>query len=105
MWKVYGIMYSFSYPIVFVLDWKLAAFSVGLYLFCALGSTWLVCRSSLKEVAAELIRPKAPKSGKRILLERVTFLWKRMSFLYKVSARNIFPLQKAALYDDSRHRR
>lgn len=94
MWTVYGIMYSFSYPIAFVLDWKLAAFSVGLYLFCALGSTWLVCRSSLKEVAAELIRPKAPKNGKRILLERFTFLWKRMSFLYKVSARNIFRYKK-----------
>ncbi len=94
MWKVYGIMYSFTYPIVFVLDWKLAVFSVGLYLFCALGSTWLVCRSSLKEVAAELIRPKAPKNGKRILLERITFLWKRMSFLYKVSARNIFRYKK-----------
>ena len=94
MWKVYGIMYSFTYPIAFVLDWQLAVFSVGLYLFCALGSTWLVCRSSLKEVAAELIRPKAPKNGKRILLERVTFLWKRMSFLYKVSARNIFRYKK-----------
>ena len=93
-WVVYGIMYSFSYPIRFVLDWQLAAFSIGLYLLCALGSTWLVCRSSLREVAAELIRPKAPKVGKRILLERLTFLWKRLSFLHKVSARNIFRYKK-----------
>ena len=94
MWKVYDIMYSFSYPIRYVLDWQLAAFSIGLYLLCALGSTWLVCRSSLREVAAELIRPKAPKAGKRILLERIPFLWKRMKFLYKVSARNIFRYKK-----------
>ena len=94
LWKVYDIMYSFSYPIVFLLDWKLAAFSIGLYLLCALGSTWLVCRASLREVAAELIRPKAPKSGKRILLERIPFLWRRFSFLYKVSARNVFRYKK-----------
>lgn len=94
MWKVYDIMYSFSYPIQFVLDWKLAAFSIGLYMFCALGSTWLVCRSSLRESAAELIRPKAPKCGKRILLEHVTVLWRRIPFLYKVSIRNIFRYQK-----------
>ena len=94
MWKVYDIMYSFSYPIQFVLDWKLAAFSIGLYLFCALGSTWFVCRSSLQEVAAELIRPKAPKSGKRIFLEYVTPLWNRMKFLHKVSARNVFRYKK-----------
>lgn len=94
MWKVYDIMYSFSYPIHYVLDWELAAFSIGLYLLCALGSTWLVCRTSLNEVAAELIRPKAPKVGKRILLERIPFIWNRMKFLYKVSARNIFRYKK-----------
>ncbi|MCI8524389.1 MAG: FtsX-like permease family protein [Oscillospiraceae bacterium] len=94
MWKVYDIMYSFSYPIRFVLDWRLAAFSIGLYLLCSLGSTLLVCRVSLRTAAADLIRPKAPKNGKRILLERVTFLWRRLPFLHKVSARSIFRYKK-----------
>ena len=93
-WVVYGIMYSFHCPIEFVLDIGLAFSSIGLYLLCALGSTWMVCRTSLKEVAAELIRPKAPKVGKRILLERIPLLWRHLSFLHKVSVRNIFRYKK-----------
>ena len=46
-------------------------------------ATYLVCRGFLREVPAELIRPKAPKEGKRVLLERITFLWKRLGFLPK----------------------
>ena len=48
-----------------------------------------MCRGFLREVPAELIRPKAPKEGKRVLLERITFLWKRLGFLTKVSLRNV----------------
>ena len=52
------------------------------------------CRYELSEVAAELMRPKAPKAGKRVLLERVPFIWKRLKFLQKVSIRNIFRYKK-----------
>ncbi|MFR6327546.1 MAG: hypothetical protein ACLUOI_00995 [Eisenbergiella sp.] len=55
-----------------------------------MGTTIATCRYELTSVAAELMRPKAPKSGKRIILERIPFLWNRMKFLRKVSARNIF---------------
>lgn len=89
LWHAYNIMYGFGIPIEFVLDGKLAAISVATYLLCALGATYLVCRGFLREVPAELIRPKAPKEGKRVLLERITFLWKRMGFLTKVSLRNV----------------
>lgn len=56
--------------------------------------TIMVCRNSLKEKPAELLTAKAPKAGKTILLERVTFLWKRLSFKYKSSVRNIFRYKK-----------
>ena len=89
LWHADNIMYGFGIPIEFVLDGKLAAISVATYLLCALGATYLVCRGFLREVPAELIRPKAPKEGKRVLLERITFLWKRLGFLTKVSLRNV----------------
>ncbi len=93
IWVAYGIMYdmgSLSYrfgPI-------LAVCSLAAALICSMGSAWLSCRFELHDVPANLIRPKAPKNGKRIVLERITFLWKRMKFLHKVSARNIFRYKK-----------
>lgn len=54
------------------------------------GATWWSVRSTLKSNAAALLRPKAPKKGKRILLERISFIWNRFSFNQKVSARNLF---------------
>ena len=94
LWRVYQIMYSIRRPVAFVLDWKLFAACSALFLVCSMGATWLVCRRDLKESAAELIRPKSPPAGKRILLERVTFVWKRVKFLHKVSIRNILRYKK-----------
>ncbi len=94
LWQVYQIMYAIRRPVAFVLDWKLFAACSALFLICSMGATWLVCRRDLKESAAELIRPKSPPAGKRILLERVTFLWKRVKFLHKVSIRNILLYKK-----------
>lgn len=50
--------------------------------------------SELSEMPSQLMRPKAAKAGKKILLERITFIWKRLSFLQKVTARNIFRYKK-----------
>ena len=55
-----------------------------------LAVTYFVCRASLKEKPAALLTAKAPKAGKKILLERIPFLWKPLSFKYKSSIRNIF---------------
>lgn len=49
---------------------------------------------SLKEVPATLMRPKAPKAGKRVILERIPFLWKRFNFTWKVTVRNILRYKK-----------
>jgi putative ABC transport system permease protein len=94
LWQVYQIMYSIQRPVAFVLDFSLFFLCSLLYLFCALGATWLVCHRDLKESAAQLIRPKAPSAGKRILMERVGWLWRRIPFLHKVSIRNILRYKK-----------
>ena len=93
IWYAYGIMYKVD-SLKFVFDGKLAAVSLAVSMLCSIGTTWLSCRYELSEVAAQLMRPKAPKAGQRVLLERVPFIWKRLKFLYKVSYRNIFRYKK-----------
>ena len=93
IWFTYGLMYSASGE-AYLFDLPLAVISLVVSLLCSVGTTWLSCRIELGSVAAELIRPKAPKSGKRILLERIPFLWNRIKFLHKVSIRNIFRYKK-----------
>lgn len=89
IWTAYGIMYRLG-DIEVILDWRLALISLAVSLLCSMGTTAATCRYELTEMAAQLMRPKAPKAGKRIILEKIPFLWNRMSFLVKVSMRNIF---------------
>lgn len=93
IWYAYGMLYDFA-DIIFVIDWKLGGLSILIALLCAVGSTIFSCYRELTEVPAQLIRPKTPAMGKRILLEHVGFIWKRLSFLHKVSMRNIFRYKK-----------
>lgn len=93
IWHAYNIMYGFT-SILYAFDWPLALVSSGAYLLCALGTTWYVVHAELQKPAAELIRPRAPKAGKRILLERLPLLWNRLPFLHKVSIRNILRFKK-----------
>lgn len=75
-------------------------YGIGSILFFIVGiagAAVIACRSELKQTPAALMRPKAPNAGSRILLERITPLWKRMSFLNKVTARNIFRYKKRFL--------
>lgn len=93
IWYVYGIMYQ-TEPMVYVFNLRLALVSLFVSLLCSVGTTWLSCRMELAAAAAQLMRPKAPKAGKRVFLERIPFLWKHLSFLRKVSVRNIFRYKK-----------
>ena len=93
IWQGYSIMYRMG-EIPFVFDWQLAAISMAVALLCSVGATYYSCRHELRSVPAKLIRPKAPKSGKRILIERITPIWKRLKFLQKVSIRNIARYKK-----------
>ncbi|MGI6014592.1 MAG: FtsX-like permease family protein [Oscillospiraceae bacterium] len=89
IWEAYKMMYTFSES-KFYFSVPLAAFSVISYLICSIGATLLACGHELSEVPAQLIRPKAPKNGKRIILERIPIIWNHLSFLKKVSIRNVF---------------
>ena len=93
IWYSYNMMYRVD-DILYVFDLKLALIALSVSLLCSIGTTWISCRYELAEVAAELMRPKAPKAGKRVLLERIPFIWKRLPFLHKVSYRNIFRYKK-----------
>lgn len=93
IWYAYGMMYQVD-ALVYVFDWKLAAISLAVSLLCSAGTTWVSCRLELSEAAASLMRPKAPKAGKRVILEYLPFFWKRLKFLQKVSLRNIFRYKK-----------
>ena len=93
IWQSYNIMYGFA-GILYAFDWPLAIISSGAYLLCALGATWYALHTELKRPAAELIRPKAPKAGRRVLLEKIPFIWKKLSFTSKVTVRNLFRYKK-----------
>lgn len=93
IWYVYGIMYSMQ-NLVYVFDWRLAAVSLTAALLCSIGVTWYTCHHELALVAAELMRPKAPKAGKRVFMEYLPFIWKRLKFLQKVSIRNVVRYKK-----------
>ncbi len=70
--------------------------SIGLFAAGITGATWIACRNELSETPAALMRPRAPRAGSRILLERIRPLWRRMGFLNKVTARNLFRYKKRA---------
>ncbi|MGN0658520.1 MAG: FtsX-like permease family protein [Emergencia sp.] len=94
IWIAYGMMYDFSADLCFIFNTPLFVISLAVSLLCSMGATMFSCFSEFREVPAQLIRPKAPKNGKRILLERIPLIWNRLSFLYKVSFRNIFRYKK-----------
>lgn len=93
VWFGYDIIYNFS-SLVFTMDWALAFGMVGVNLLGMLLVTWFCCVKELRCAPSDLIRPKAPEAGKRILLERIGFIWNRLSFMQKVSARNVFRYKK-----------
>ena len=93
IWKAYQIMYNIDH-INYRFSMGLAVVSIIASLVCSVGTAYLSCYYELHSVPANLIRPKAPKSGKRIFLEKITFIWSRMKFLHKVSMRNIVRYKK-----------
>ncbi len=88
IWEIYGMIYGFA-PLEHTVLPDLAAVSFAAALLCSMGATWLSCRVELRRQASDLIRPKAPRAGRRVFLEYITPLWKRLSFLHKVSVRNV----------------
>ena len=77
--------------------WTYSCLALGLSLVASVLPAYLVSRRELHEEAAQLLLPKPPVKGSKILLERVTFIWSRLSFTQKVTARNIFRYKQRML--------
>lgn len=88
-WAAYSTLYDFI-DLPYVFSPGLAVLTLIVSLAAILFSVWISCRSELLSTPARLIRPRASKPGSRILLERFTPLWSRLSFLRKATLRNMF---------------
>lgn len=93
IWITYDMMYGFA-EIKYYFSGTMLVLSLIVAFLCSAGTTYLACKNELRCMPAELIRPKAPAAGKRILLEKINFIWKHMKFLHKVTARNVFRFKK-----------
>ena len=96
LWNAYSIILNLTSAVTLVVDWGLCIPVAVIYILVSLAVTWYCCRRTLEEVPAELIRPKPPTSGKKILLEYLPF-WKNISFLNKVMLRNVFRYRQRLL--------
>ena len=90
IWHAYTMLYTFTDQIGFIFDARLFVLTIAAALLCSAGAAWASSSVDLRSMPASLMIPRAPRPGKRILLERIRPLWNRISFLYKVSLRNTF---------------
>lgn len=96
IWDMYSMMYTLP-EFIISFNHKYSSIGLGLIYVCIVGATLYTILKEVKETPATLLRPKAPKYGKRVLLERVGFIWKRLKFSHKVTVRNIFRYKKRFL--------
>ena len=96
IWDMYEMMYTLPEFIV-SFNHEYSSIGLGLIYICIVGATLYTILKEVKETPATLLRPKAPKYGKRVLLERINFIWKRLKFSHKVTVRNIFRYKKRFL--------
>ncbi|MBQ7432910.1 MAG: ABC transporter permease [Lachnospiraceae bacterium] len=90
----YGIMYNINSCISMPYQWDTALLSGVAAVGCNLIATLASCMKALRAMPASLMRPEAPREGKRVFLEYIPFLWKRMSFTRKAAVRNLFRYKK-----------
>ncbi|MPQ44244.1 ABC transporter permease [Clostridium tarantellae] len=93
IFKAYSMMYALP-KLILSFNLFLALIGTLIAVLVTTLAAFFACNSELKEVPAMLMRPKAPKEGKRIFLERIDFIWKRLNFIEKVTARNLFRYKK-----------
>ena len=97
IWMLYMMMYQITPKIILSFNWKYGGLGLLLICICIIGATIYSAVRELKETPAVLMRPKAPKAGNRVLLERIPFIWKHLNFSHKVTVRNIFRYKKRFL--------
>ncbi len=93
IWNAYSTMYGFG-SLILSFSARIFLITFAAAMLCSMGSAYLALRQEVKQAPAQGMRPKAPTAGKRIFLEYIPFIWKRFSFMGKVSMRNIFRYKK-----------
>ena len=97
IWMLYMMMYQITPKAILSFNWKYGTIGLLLICICIIGATIYSAIRELKETPAALMRPKAPKAGNRVLLEKIPFIWKHLNFSHKVTVRNIFRYKKRFL--------
>lgn len=95
--KAYQIMYKYQPAILVPYNWPYGLAASGIALVCTLGATFSACYRALGTVPAELMRPPAPKQGKRVFLEHLPFIWKHLNFNWKSTVRNLMRYKRRQL--------
>ena len=93
IFAAYGIMYDLP-PCVIRFKWSYAIIGMIVAILSTGLASYFACIKELKEQPSKLMRPKPPKQGKRIFLEKIDFIWSKMNFTQKVTARNLFRNKK-----------
>ncbi|MCD7806905.1 MAG: ABC transporter permease, partial [Lachnospiraceae bacterium] len=93
IWNAYSTMYGFG-SLILAFSARTFLITFAAAMLCSVGSAYLALRSEVNQAPAQGLRPKAPTAGKRIFLEYIPFVWKRFSFMGKVTMRNIFRYKK-----------
>ena len=94
IWEMYSMMYQLTDKIVLNFRWGIGSAGLVIICLCIIGATIYAVIRELKEMPAVLMRPKAPKMGNRVILEKIPFIWKYLNFSHKVTVRNIFRYKK-----------
>ena len=90
----YKIMYTHVPDVVIPYNWEYGIMAAGAAILCTGLATLLSCYKELASQPAVLMRPPAPKQGKRVFLERIPFIWKHLSFIWKSTIRNLIRYKK-----------
>lgn len=90
----YGILYQHLPKILVPYDWGYAAMASGAAVFCTLFATVMACYKELDAQPAVLMRPPAPKNGRRVFLERIGVVWRHLNFTWKSTIRNLMRYKK-----------
>jgi putative ABC transport system permease protein len=93
IWNAFGTVYHLP-QLVTLFSWPFALAATLLAVLCTMLATVSACNRALAEKPATLMRPRAPQAGKRVWLERIRFIWSRLSFSHKATARNLIRYKK-----------
>jgi len=89
IWNIYTILFDLP-AFMLAVDWGHVVMGLAICAACICGTTLLTVMKALRQAPAALMRPQAPANGRRVVLEHVGFVWRRLSFSRKVTVRNLF---------------